>query len=78
MSSKPLAPNAKKRVTTRTRTAYHEAGHAVLASAIGDRPHVVSIRADGARLGVTKYKHDAARPTSAVQVHLGGYAMELP
>jgi hypothetical protein len=76
MAGKLVPPAPRKRVTMRSRTAHHEAGHAVLASAIGDRPHLVSIRAEGARLGVTRYRAPRGPLSSAVQIHLAGYAAE--
>ena len=39
------SPLGRKGVSPRTRTAYHEAGHAVLRAAINDKPTHVSIRA---------------------------------
>jgi ATP-dependent Zn protease len=71
-----MTPTPKKRVTALERTAYHEAGHTLLAAAIGDRPHLVSIRRDGECRGFTMYKYAAARMVSAVQIHLAGPAAE--
>ncbi len=59
----------------RTRTAFHEAGHAVLSAAINDRPHHVSIQAARATLGRTAQRM-FARPTSLAQVYLAGFAAE--
>jgi hypothetical protein len=59
----------------RTRTAYHEAGHAVLSAAINDMPRHVSIRAMHDTLGRTGQKM-FARPTSLAQVYLAGFASE--
>jgi hypothetical protein len=59
----------------RKRTAYHEAGHAVLSAAINDKPHHVSIRAAHGTLGRTGQRM-FARPTSLVQVYLAGFAAE--
>jgi hypothetical protein len=59
----------------RRRTAYHEAGHAVLGAAINDKPHHVSIRAAHGTLGRTEQKM-FARPTSLTQVYLAGFAAE--
>ena len=64
-----------KAIDPRTRTAYHEAGHAVLSAAINDTPRHVSIRADGSTLGRSGARM-SARPTSLAQVHLGGFAAE--
>lgn len=64
-----------KRIDLRTRTAYHEAGHAVLSAAINDAPHIVSIRPHGDTLGRTGQKM-FARPQVLVQVHLAGVAAE--
>jgi hypothetical protein len=62
-------------VSTRTRTAYHEAGHAVLMAAIDERPHHVSIRSAFGTLGRTA-RRGSARPTSLAQVYLAGFAAE--
>ncbi len=70
------APTPMKDVRRLTRTAYHEAGHAVVAAAIGDRLHYVSIRRDGGRLGVTMYRHPFTSIATAVQVFLAGHAAE--
>jgi len=74
-----IARHAKTRtpesIPERRRTAYHEAGHAVLSAAISDRPQHVSIRAKGHSLGRSGARV-SARPTSAVQVHLAGFAAE--
>jgi len=67
--------SARKRPSVRTRTAYHEAGHAVLSASINDKPHLVSIREDGERLGFSRQKM-FARPTSIAQVFLAGFAAE--
>jgi len=64
-----------RNVSTRTRIAYHEAGHAVLSAAIADRPQHVSIRPEGPTLGRSGARM-SARPTSRVQVHLAGFAAE--
>ena len=68
-------PPRPKRITERTRTAYHEAGHAVLSAAINDTPELVSIREEHATLGRTRQRM-FARPTLLVQVHLAGFAAE--
>jgi len=57
------------------RTAFHEAGHAVLNSAINDMPALVSIRARGVQLGRTEQRM-FARPSSLAQVYLAGFAAE--
>jgi len=59
----------------RRRTAYHEAGHAVLSAAINDKPDQVSIRAAHGTLGRNGLKM-FARPTSLTQVYLAGFAAE--
>ena len=59
----------------RTRTAYHEAGHAVLSAAINDRPRHVSIREAHGTLGRSGQLM-FARVTSLVQVYLAGFAAE--
>ena len=64
-----------KSVTQRTRTAYHEAGHAVLSAAINDTPDHVSIRAAHGTLGRSGQKM-SARPTSLSQVYLAEFAAE--
>lgn len=65
----------RKSVGARTRTAYHEAGHAVLSSAINDTPSHVSIRSNGGTLGRTT-QWMSVRPTSLAQVYLAGFAAE--
>ncbi len=62
-------------IDLRTRTAYHEAGHAVLSAAINDKPHHVSIRGEHGTLGRSGQKM-FARPTSLAQVYLAGFAAE--
>jgi ATP-dependent Zn protease len=57
------------------RTAYHEAGHAVLSAAINDKPHHVSIRGKDGTLGRSGQMM-TARPTSLAQVYLAGFAAE--
>jgi ATP-dependent Zn protease len=66
---------SKRRTDARTKTAYHEAGHAVLGAAISDRPHFVTIRPDGHTLGRSR-AFRSPRPTARVQVHLAGVAAE--
>lgn len=61
--------------STRTRTAFHEAGHAVLSAALGHNPQHVSIRPDERTLGRSGARM-SSRATSRVQVHLAGYAAE--
>jgi hypothetical protein len=62
-------------VDPRRRTAFHEAGHAVLSAAINDKPHHVSIRSAHGTLGRTGQKM-FAQPTSLAQVYLAGFAAE--
>jgi hypothetical protein len=62
-------------IDERTRTAYHEAGHAVLSAAINDTPHRVSIRPDEGTLGRTS-QWMTTRPTTLAQVYLAGFAAE--
>jgi hypothetical protein len=62
-------------INQRTRTAFHEAGHAVLSAAIADTPQHVSIRPVGHTLGRSGARMSAL-PTSRVQVHLAGFAAE--
>ena len=66
---------ARKRVGSRTSTAYHEAGHVVLSAAISDRPQYVTIRPEGHTLGRSRAM-PSLRPTSRAQVHLAGFAAE--
>jgi ATP-dependent Zn protease len=69
------SPKKRKPLDGRTRTAFHEAGHAVLSASLNDRPHHVSIRGQDGTLGRTAQKM-AARPTSLAQVFLAGFAAE--
>jgi hypothetical protein len=62
-------------VAPRTRTAFHEAGHAVLSAAITNPPEHVTIKANGHTLGRSGARM-SARPTARVQVHLAGFAAE--
>lgn len=62
-------------VSSRTRTAHHEAGHAVLSAAINDMPLHASIRAAHRTLGRTAQRM-FARPTSLAQLYLAGFAAE--
>jgi ATP-dependent Zn protease len=59
----------------RSRTAHHEAGHAVLGAAINDRPERVSVRGEGGTLGRCAQRV-LVRPTSLAQVYLAGFAAE--
>jgi len=70
-----MPPRKRRSVDARTRTAYHEAGHAVLSAAIGNKPEHVSIRPEGHTLGRSGAR-TSARPTSRVQIHLAGFAAE--
>jgi hypothetical protein len=65
----------RERVPTRRKVAYHEAGHAVLSTAINDTPHLVSIRRTGSKRGRACYQFDAP-PERLIQVHLAGFAAE--
>lgn len=67
--------SATRAADPRTRTAFHEAGHAVLSAAIDDKPHDVSIRGEHGTLGRSGQKM-FARPTSLAQVYLAGFAAE--
>lgn len=71
----PNAAGKRKSVSERTRTAYHEAGHAVLSAAINDTPSHLSIRPNGGTLGRNTMKM-FVRPTSLAQVFLAGFAAE--
>jgi ATP-dependent Zn protease len=66
---------SRKTFDMRTRTAHHEAGHAVLSVAINDHPEHVSIRGHGGTLGRSAQKM-LGRPTSLAQVYLAGFAAE--
>jgi ATP-dependent Zn protease len=59
----------------RTRTAYHEAGHAVLGAALDGLPHHVSIREDRRTAGRTEQRL-AVGPASRAQIYLAGFAAE--
>jgi hypothetical protein len=72
VSSKGAASVA---VDARTRTAYHEAGHAVLSAAIGNPPKRVTISANAYTLG-RSVAPMSDRPTARVQVYLAGFAAE--
>jgi hypothetical protein len=65
----------RTRVPLRTLVAYHEAGHAILSSAINDAPRYVSIREDDESLGRSAQKM-LSRPTVLAQVYLAGFAAE--
>jgi len=69
--------SAKRRQSRdpRARTAYHEAGHAVLSLAIANAPEVVSIRVSERTAGRI-IARPSARSTTRIQVHLAGYAAE--
>lgn len=64
-----------KTVDARTRTAFHEAGHAALSAAIANPPEHVTIKAEGHTLGRSGARM-SSRPTTRVQVHLAGFAAE--
>lgn len=74
-SHRPPPPRRRKDIDERTRTAFHEAGHAVLSAAINDKPGHVSIRNAHGTLGRSGQKM-FARPTSLAQVYLAGFAAE--
>src|SRR3954469_11232009 len=62
-------------------TAYHEAGHAVLALALGRQVHAVNILPNGERLGVCQFRKAAFRPSEdwverEILIALGGIAAE--
>src|SRR5436309_3008735 len=62
-------------------TAYHEAGHAVLALALGRQVHAVNILPNGERLGVCAFRKAAFRPSEdwlerEILIALGGIAAE--
>jgi ATP-dependent Zn protease len=62
-------------VDARTRTAFHEAGHAVMSAAIANPPVHVTIKPDAQTLGRSGARM-SARSSSRIQVHLAGYAAE--
>ena len=68
-------PRKHDDVSLLTRTAYHEAGHTVLAASIDDWPELVSIRPRGSTLGRSRQRM-AGRPEMLVQVYLAGFAAE--
>ena len=70
-----MATRKPRTVDARTRTAFHESGHAVLSAAINDTPRHVSIKPYGETLGRSGARM-SARSTSLVQVHLAGFAAE--
>jgi len=62
-------------------TAYHEAGHAVVALALGRQVHQVSILPNKDRLGVCEFRKPSFRPTEdwierEILISLGGIAAE--
>src|SRR5882724_1470371 len=62
-------------------TAYHEAGHAVVALALGRQVHQVSILPNRDRLGVCEFRKPSFRPTEdwverEILISLGGIAAE--
>jgi len=65
----------RRSVPKRRRTAFHEAGHAVLSAAINDTPRHLSIRPNALSLGRSRQQM-LGRPEVLVQVHLAGYAAE--
>lgn len=70
-----VAKSRMRRVDVRKLTAFHEAGHAVLATAIANKPESVSIVPNEDTLG-RAHARPSARLTSRVQVHLAGFAAE--
>ncbi|MBY0522639.1 MAG: hypothetical protein K2R98_04550 [Gemmataceae bacterium] len=62
-------------------TAYHEAGHAVVALALGRPVHEVSVLPRREHLGITEYRKGVFRPTEdwlerEILIALGGIAAE--
>jgi ATP-dependent Zn protease len=62
-------------------TAYHEAGHAVLALAVGRPVHRVSVLPNRERLGICEFRKGVFRPTKdwleeEILISLGGIAAE--
>src|SRR5687768_16582917 len=75
MESEPTTTNSKES------TAYHEAGHAVVALALGRPVDQVSILPDRERLGVCKFCKRVYRPSEdwverEILIALGGIAAE--
>ena len=68
-------PKSRSTFDLTSRTAHHEAGHAVLSAAINDCPERVSIRGRDGTLGRSTQKM-FVRPTSLAQVFLAGFAAE--
>jgi ATP-dependent Zn protease len=64
-----------RRVKSRKRVAYHEAGHAVLSEAIATEAQYISIKPNETKLGYMTSR-PSARPSSRIQVDLAGYAAE--
>jgi hypothetical protein len=58
----------------RTLLAYHEAGHAVMASALADTPRVLTIRSAGRSAARTGFFSLFTNPVYLLQIALGGYA----
>lgn len=73
--ARPSATSKRRSVPKRIRTAYHEAGHAVLSASINDSPILVSIRLTEESLGSDHYRK-ARVPEVWAQVHLAGLADE--
>jgi len=68
---------ARPRIRSIVRTAYHEAGHAVLSSAICDTPREVTIaRRRSEYSGRTMIMGQFAQPNVLVQVYLAGLAAD--
>ena len=70
-----LVVNQRPKASTRTRLAYHEAGHAVLSAAIANPPDIISIRTVGHTLGHNGLRL-SNRLAARIQVHLAGFAAE--
>ncbi len=62
-------------VSGRTRTAYHEAGHAVLGAILNETPESVSIRPEPTSSG-RSFQRTLAPPRLMAQVCLAGFAAE--
>jgi hypothetical protein len=72
---RPPAIRRRSAMDPRTRTAFHEAGHAVLSGALNDTPHHMSIRSECGTLGRSGQTM-LAQPIALAQVYLAGFAAE--
>jgi len=75
MSRVQATPPVRRRVSLQTLVAHHEAGHAILALAVGGTPEQVSIRPQEQTLGRSTQTLSAP-PAQLAQVYLAGFAAE--